>query len=76
MDRNGSEPAQYTWSFVRERGVYRKTCPLFALFTRHVSNVNPCGREAIAWTIRGMSAMTGILPPSCAREAPSWFVGA
>src|SRR5947209_554113 len=24
MDRNGSEPAQYAWSFVIERGVYRK----------------------------------------------------
>jgi hypothetical protein len=24
MDRNGSEPAQYTWISVIERGVYRK----------------------------------------------------
>jgi len=24
QDRNGSEPAQYAWSSVRERGVYRK----------------------------------------------------
>src|SRR6266851_6049998 len=24
MDRNGSESAQYAWSSVRERGVYRK----------------------------------------------------